>query len=553
MSTMESLEATAHPASAGSASTIAPPLPAAPEAPTDTIAAPARAGGSEVVRTRLVHAEAPVDETAPAPPQQADSFFASQVRRVPDSAWKYLLPLSDGILILIAFALAYFLRYQLQWFRSVDPAFQVSIWAYTPFAMALVVALLLSFRLSGVYPYKPGRSVVEEGYKIATATTMGVVVLIVVSLAFNPLSYSRLIYLYTAVLVTALLSLNRGLIAIARANLRKYGLGVQHTLLVGVGDVGRMVMRTIAARPDLGYHLVGFLDDNPSKGSTNIGPFRALGPVENCPAVLAREQVDNVIICLPWQSHRTVQRLLQLCEQHNARAQVVPDFFQMTRDQMQVEELNGIPLISKRAVVITGWNYVIKRTTDILLAGVAGLILAPVMGLIALAIKLDTPGPVVYSQERVGRNGKIFRCHKFRSMVQGADQMVGDLAAANEATGPLFKLRDDPRRTRVGRFIRRWSLDELPQLWNVVVGEMSLVGPRPNLPHEVAQYQEWHKKRLLVSPGITGLWQVSGRSDLTFDEMVLLDVFYVENWNLAFDLSILLRSLPAVIRARGAY
>ncbi|MGL4650720.1 MAG: nucleoside-diphosphate sugar epimerase/dehydratase, partial [Caldilineaceae bacterium] len=324
------------------------------------------------------------------PAHPPDSLFAALVRKVPTDAWRAILPISDALLILLAFALAYFLRYQLQWFRTVDPAFQVSIWTYTPFAVALVAALLLSFRVSGVYPYKPGRSVVEEGYKIATATTMGVVVLIVVSLAFNPLSYSRLIYLYTAVLVTALLSSSRAVIALARNAVRKYGIGVRRTLLVGVGDVGRMVMRTIAARPDLGYQLVGFLDDNPSKGSTNIGPFRALGPVENYAQVLTAEQVNNVIICLPWQSHRTVQRLLQVAEQNGTHAQVVPDFFQMTRDQMQVEELNGIPRISKRAVVITGWNYIVKRTTDLLLASAAMLILSPLMGLIALAIKLDT-------------------------------------------------------------------------------------------------------------------------------------------------------------------
>ncbi len=540
MPTMESLKA-------------AQPAPGSPAAPATPAAAADGALRAPAAPAAIYGASpAPLPTTNGATPI-TDSFFAALVRRVPAGWWKTLLPISDAALIVVAFALAYYLRYHLQWFRTVDPAFQVSILTYAPFAVMLVVVLLITFRLSGVYPYRPGRAIVEEGYQIATATTMGVVVLIATSLAFNPLSYSRLIYLYTAVLVTLLLSLNRVLIAAARANLRKFGIGVKRTLLIGVGDVGRMVMRTLAARPDLGYQLIGFLDDNPTKGSTNVGPFRALGPVENHVQVLAAQQVDNVIICLPWQSHRTVQRLLQECDKAGAHAQVVPDFFQMTRDQMQVEELNGIPLISKRAVVITGWNYVVKRTTDLLLAGVGTLLLSPVMALIALAIKLDSHGPVIYSQERVGRNGKLFRCHKFRSMVQGADQMVQGLAAANEATGPLFKLRDDPRRTRVGRLIRRWSLDELPQLWNVLAGDMSLVGPRPNLPHEVAQYQEWHRKRLLVSPGITGLWQVSGRSDLTFDEMVLLDVYYVENWNLAFDLSIMLRSLPAVFRARGAY
>jgi exopolysaccharide biosynthesis polyprenyl glycosylphosphotransferase len=248
-----------------------------------------------------------------------------------------------------------------------------------------------------------------------------------------------------------------------------------------------------------------------------------------------------------------MQRLLHQCEKAGVIAQVVPDFFQMTRDHMQVEDLNGIPLISKRDIVITGWNLVVKRTFDVALSGLFALLISPLLLAVAIGIKLDTAGPIFFSQERVGRNGKTFRCYKFRSMVVNADAMVNELADRNEASGPLFKLRDDPRITRLGRLIRRYSIDELPQLWNVMRGEMSIVGPRPNLPEEVAQYQEWHRKRLLVSPGITGLWQVSGRSDLTFDEMVLLDIYYVENWNILLDINILLRSIPAVLRARGAY
>ena len=190
---------------------------------------------------------------------------------------------------------------------------------------------------------------------------------------------------------------------------------------------------------------------------------------------------------------------------------------------------------------------------DLILAGIAVIVSLPLLLLIVPAIRLDSAGPILYSQVRIGKHGHPFRCHKFRSMVMGAEQMQVELSALNEATGPLFKLRDDPRRTRVGRLLRRTSLDELPQLINVLRGEMSLVGPRPNLPAETAAYEEWHKGRLAVSPGITGLWQVSGRSDLTFDEMVLLDIYYAEHWNLALDVSILLRSIPAVLRARGAY
>lgn len=503
-----------------------------------------------------IDASAPATNAPPARPQEAprrDSLLAGVARRIDPRWWRPLLVASDAILILAAFALAYHLRYGLQWFRAVDPAFQVMIWTYAPFAVALVGVLLITFRFSGVYPYKPGRGLVEEGYKIAAATTVGVVILIVVSLAFNPLSYSRLIYLYTAVLVTLLLVISRGVIAMMRNHLRKYGIAVRRVLIVGMGDVGRMMMRTIAARPDYGYQLLGFVDDNPSKGSTDIGPFRALGPIDNCAQILEQTRVDDVIVCLPWQSHRTIKRLLNVCDQAGVRAQVVPDFFQMTRDQMQVNEISGIPLISKRAVVLTGWNFFVKRVSDLALATVMLVLLSPILLLIALAIKVDSAGPVIYSQTRVGRNGKSFRCHKFRSMVQGADQMVTGMAPLNEASGPLFKMREDPRRTRVGRFLRRWSLDELPQLWDVLKGDMSVVGPRPNLPDEVARYQEWHRKRLTVNPGMTGLWQVSGRSDLTFDEMVLLDLYYVENWNVGFDIGIILRSLPAILRARGAY
>ena len=486
-------------------------------------------------------------------PAEPNSRLASWVQRVDRAHWKYWLVAGDMLLILLAFICAYVLRYELQWFRAVDPVFQVDLWAYAPFALAMLIILPISFRFSGVYPYRRGRSLLEETYTIATATTAGVMVLIIASLFFRPLLYSRLIFFYTAVLVTGFLGISRFAIQVSLGNLRRYGVGVKRMLLVGAGDVGRMVMRTVTARPDLGYQLIGFLDDHPAKGFTDIGPYKALGPVENLSEILESRPVDTVIICLPWQSHRMIQRLLRTCEVSQIRAQVVPDLFQVTKNQVYVEDLNGIPLISTRELSIQGWNLLIKRASDLVGGTLLALVTMPLWLLIALAIKLDSPGPVLYSQTRIGKNGLPFRCYKFRSMVDGADQLRPDLGDRNESSGPLFKMRNDPRRTRVGRMIRRFSLDELPQVINVMRGEMSLVGPRPNLPQEVEQYQDWHERRLLVSPGITGLWQVSGRSDLTFDEMVLLDIYYVENWSLALDLSIVLRSIPAVLHARGAY
>ncbi|MCB0082723.1 MAG: sugar transferase, partial [Caldilineaceae bacterium] len=353
--------------------------------------------------------------------------------------------------------------------------------------------------------------------------------------------------------ITVILGFSRLAILLTLNRLRRYGVAVERTVLVGAGDVGRMVMRNIAAQPELGYQLIGFLDDNPHKGHTDIGRFRALGEIDNLESLLATQNIQRVIICLPWQSHRTAQRLLRVCNQAGVFAQVVPDLFHLTRNQMQVEQLNGIPLISTNSATIQGWNLFLKRVTDIVFTLSGAVLCLPLAILIAIAIRLDSPGPVIYIQTRIGRNGRPFRCFKFRSMVSQADQLRRHISDLNEATGPLFKVRDDPRLTRVGRFLRRYSLDELPQFINVLLGDMSLVGPRPNLPSEVDQYEEWHKKRLSASPGITGLWQVSGRSDLTFDEMVLLDIYYVENWSLLLDLSIILRSIPAVLRAKGAY
>lgn len=487
-----------------------------------------------------------------AQPQRVN-WLVDLARRIPRAWWPYYLVMADAVLIFAAFLTAYYLRYQAQWFFAVDPASQQSLQGYWLLGLSTVAVLLVAFRFSHVYPYQPGRAWLTETWRIATASTAGVMIIIVVSLIFRPMLYSRLVFLYTAVLVTIYLGISRLLILWGRDYLRHYDIGVRRVLLVGAGNVGRMVMRTVAARPDYGLKLVGFLDDHPAKVATDIGRFRALGPVDAATEVIRSEAIDRVIICLPWQSHRTIQRLLRECEQVGVPAYAVPDLFHLTKDQMKVEELNGIPLLSTRELSIRGWNAVIKRAFDVVVGALAVALALPFCLLIAAAIRLDTAGPILYSQVRVGKNGRHFRCYKFRSMVSNADELREQVALLNESNGPLFKIRNDPRLTRVGRLIRRYSLDELPQLLNVLHGEMSLIGPRPNLPDEVGHYEDWMLKRLLVCPGLTGLWQVSGRSDLTFEEMVLLDIYYVENWTMGLDLNILLRSVPAVVQARGAY
>jgi exopolysaccharide biosynthesis polyprenyl glycosylphosphotransferase len=232
---------------------------------------------------------------------------------------------------------------------------------------------------------------------------------------------------------------------------------------------------------------------------------------------------------------------------------LVPDLFEMRFNEVRIDALNDIPLIGVKDVALRGFNLFIKRMLDIVLAIVVLVLAGIPMLIISLLIKATSPGPVLFRQERVGKGGELFVCFKFRTMYKDAEQRKEELRAHNEAQGPMFKMRNDPRRTSVGKLLRRTSLDELPNLFNILKGEMSWVGPRPPTPDEAAQYNDWHRKRLDVTPGLTGLWQVSGRSDLTFDEMVKLDLFYAENWSLALDTKIILKTVPAVLKREGAY
>lgn len=460
---------------------------------------------------------------------------------------------TDIVLINVAFLIAYWLRYELQLFRSVDPANNVPYSVYLPLVGLLTVVLVLANRREGAYDVRRGRPLFDDVYGVINATTTAIMLLVVLVFFYRRLFYSRIIFVYAGLLIVLLLGLARVIRSIVLSRLRQAGRGVDRVLIIGAGEVGRTVMRNLIAQPDLGYRVIGFLDDNPAKSDTDIGPIKAFGPIEGLPQVLRENAIDQVIITLPWQYHRKVVRLVNEAEQSGVRARVVPDLFQLSLGGVDAEAINGIPLISIRQSALTGFNQTLKRAVDLLIASVGGIILAPVWLATAIAIKLDSPGPVFFRQERVGRGGKRFLVYKFRSMYVDAEAQLEKLRAHNEAAGPLFKMRDDPRRTRVGRFIRKTSIDELPQLINVVRGEMSLVGPRPGLQSEVDQYQDWHRKRLEVQPGITGLWQVSGRSDLTFDEMVMLDIYYAENWSLGLDLRIMLRTVPQVLFGEGAY
>jgi len=463
------------------------------------------------------------------------------------------MALTDVALINLAFAAAYWVRYVLQWFRTVDPANYAPFRMYIPFALVLTVLLMMAYKLGGVYNQPRGASWLDEVYALVGTTTTGIVIVTAITFWFRPLVYSRLMFLWAGGIIVTLLSLSRLIKRWVLESRMRRGLGVDRVLIVGAGEVGRRLMRNIVAQPELGYQVIGFVDDDAEKSRTDIGRFRALGSVDNLPRVVQEEAIDEVIITLPWMHHRKILGIMRQCEREQVRARIVPDLFQLALSRVDIEDLGGIPIIGVKEVSITGWNLAFKRASDLVVSLVGLILLSPLLLLISVAIKLDSPGPILFKQVRVGKGGRRFVFYKFRSMRQGAEEERRQLADRDEVVGVTFKIRDDPRCTRVGKFLRRTSLDELPQLYNVLLGEMSLVGPRPALPSEVEQSQEWHRRRLEISPGITGLWQVSGRSQLTFDEMCLLDIYYLENWSPLLDLKIALKTIPAVLAGRGAY
>lgn len=457
----------------------------------------------------------------------------------------------DIVMINLAMGLAYLLRYRLQWF--VDVIFDAPFTAYLPFSAFFSVAVPLILWFGKSYSHWRGRVWIDQIFQIATTVATALVLALAGAFAFRPLVYSRLLLLEAGFFMVVLIALGRGIALLIQAHLRRKGIGVRRTVIVGAGEVGRRVMRTLVARPDLGYSIVGYVDDNPDKGEGGLGRIKGLGDLDKLPGIIESESVDEVIITLPWTYQRRILNILRECERRKVAARLVPDLFQMSLSRVEVSDLGGVPLIEVREIAFSPIALIIKRVMDLFVAGLGLLLGWPVLLLIALAIKHDSPGPVLFQQERVGKSHKRFIMYKFRSMRVGAEEELAKLREAAERDDITFKMRDDPRVTRVGRFLRRTSLDELPQLINIIKGDMSMVGPRPPIPAEVEQYQPWHLKRLTVPPGMTGLWQVSGRSELTFDEMVLLDLYYIEHWSPWLDIAIMLRSVPQVLLGVGAY
>lgn len=466
--------------------------------------------------------------------KRAELFFA------------FLLIPFDLLAIFLAFTVAYLLRANVE----IPPVnYLWPLWQYLEFIALTLPAWLIVFAWGGLYDVANLRLGNGELKRIFLAVSAGIA-LVVLGIFFTRTAFfSRLIILYAYLLTIFFVRLGRiGLRSLERYFYR-YGIGVYRLMIVGSGELAENVTQAIQRNPHLGYRLAAVI------------PKRDLPKIRR---LLAEHRIDDIILVDTSLTEKELLDLVTIAEEERVNFRQIPNLYAVHAANVEVGTLSGIPLATFKKTPLDGWGRISKRMFDIIVSAFLSILLSPVMLIIAVLIKLDSPGPVIYKNKRVGPEG-LFPTYKFRSMYthystgseyggKDAEEMENKLVKEKSARmGPIFKIKDDPRRTRIGRFLERTSLDELPQFFNVLVGNMSLIGPRPHMPKEVKEYEASYKKLLHVKPGVTGLAQISGRSDLSTEEEVRLDTFYVENWSPIMDLMILLKTPFAMFRKRQTW
>lgn len=467
-----------------------------------------------------------------------------------------LLPLDYALLVLAGVS-AYFLRFS-SFSTGIRPImFNLPFPEYFKAVLLISFLWIIIFAISSLYSFK-NRRLSQEIYRIFSACSAGFVLIVILIFFRRELFDSRFIVLTAWILAIIYISIGRILIYWLKKALFAHGIGVRNVILVGAGKTGDSLVKEFFTKKYSGFRVIKRVRDFSLDTSKELSEFIK---TFNQSSGSKRERVDEIIQSDPNLSKAESLRLYDFANENHLVFRYVADLLELKAFRTEILEMAGIPVVEIKKTTLEGWGRIAKRIFDIIVSAIIIILLSPVIIITAILIKLDSSGPVFFSRRddgspvfRVGQGGQAFRYFKFRSMIPGTDNMrYHELSDQNlRKDGPMVKIKDDPRVTRVGKFIRRWSIDELPELFLVFIGKMSIVGPRPHLPEEVAKYEQHHKKTLTIKPGITGLAQVSGRSDLLFEEEVKLDVYYIENWSLLLDLSILLRTPLAILKNRQA-
>lgn len=426
---------------------------------------------------------------------------------------------------------------------------------YLQVSLAVTVLWVASLSLERLYDLDRLFWGFGESARVLRGLTVGLAVLVLITYVLRVPGLSRAWTLMAWTFSVASVMGGRLAIQSAVRTLRSRGRMLRPTLIVGsnreAADLARMVPKDRGS----GFDVVGCVSSAEGSGMSSFGgrPIRCLGSAEELREAVEKLGIESVIIASSAFDHDVVSRMIHELRGAPLDMHVSSGLFEVLRSRVIVREVAGIPLITVKGVSLSRGALLFKRVFDVAVASTLILLGVPLWAMLIALIRFTSRGPVFYRQQRIGQGGVGFTMLKFRSMYVDAEERQAELTVRNGATGPLFKVRRDPRVTPLGRWMRKLSIDELPQLLNVLKGEMSLIGPRPPLPHEVESYTDLHWRRLSVAPGMTGLWQVSGRSDLSFEEMVRLDLFYIGNWSVALDLFLLARTVPAVVSGRGAY
>lgn len=417
---------------------------------------------------------------------------------------------------------------------------------YLIFVVCFLCLYLIIMYQKQMYSLDQERNLSDEIVMIAKA--LAISFLITIGMTFllkNTMIYSRVMMLMFVGITFVQASLFRYLRKWTFFQLKRTGRLKKNLLIVGRGRIGRQLYRKITDTKAHNYQFIGFVDD--SRGNEHV-----IGTIDELESVVHELQVDIVYITIPSEKSK-IDQILRRIYKYHLDIRIIPEMYDRLSSVYEYRQDYDYPCLQVVKTPLRGLNLIMKRCMDVLLSVIAVIVLLPVFMIIAIGIKLTSKGKVLFKQKRLGKNGVPFVMYKFRSMVIDADTQKNDLMEVNEMSGFAFKMKNDPRITKFGSFLRKYSLDELPQLFNVIRGEMSLIGPRPPLPDEVERYSDHHWRRMDVRPGLTGLWQVSGRSDLTFEEWINLDIQYIERWSLALEFKILLKTVPVVLKGNGAY
>jgi Undecaprenyl-phosphate glucose phosphotransferase len=442
----------------------------------------------------------------------------------------------DSIAIIFSWLAAFYIHFETSFGpspRYIIPEINIYLYALIP----VWIIFLFSIRLCALYEPLRGKPFTIEIYKIIKVTFLSVIILSASTFFYREGSFSRFVAAYFFIVVTFLMIFSHFLVRVILAEVRKRGFNLRHVLIVGSGELGQSLAERINQHPEFGLKIVGFLSSHPEKIGIEINGIKIIGLYNQIPKIIQLFGVDQLYIALPLNAQDRLEKVLNSLNEETVDVKVVPDLLRFMNLQTGVDELDGLPIINLAESPLYGWNVVLKRISDIIFSVILIVILSPLFIILAIIIKLESTGPIIFWQERMGLDGKLFEMLKFRSMKIDAEQI----------TGPVWASKVDNRRTRLGTFLRKTSIDELPQLFNVLIGDMSLVGPRPERPVFVKEFKKSIPKymlRLKMKAGLTGWAQVSGwRGNTSLDKRIEFDLYYIKNWSLLFDFKIILMTV----------